>query len=73
MSLAVDRIIERRSRPAGRRPEAVSLAAAALLHVLVVALILLLPRMTPPPPPLSFVPVTIIPARGTAQARGADS
>lgn len=71
MSLAVDRIIERRSRAAGRRPEAVSLAAAALLHVLVVALILFLPRMAPPPPPLSFVPVTIIPAQALGVRRPA--
>ena len=71
MSLAVDRIIERRSRPSGRRPEAVSLAAAALLHVLAVALILLLPRLTPPPPPLSFVPVQIIPAQALGVRRPA--
>jgi TonB family protein len=71
VSLAVDRIIERRSRPSGRRPEAVSLAAAALLHVLAVALILLLPRMAPPPPPLSFVPVTIIPAQALGVHRPA--
>ncbi len=71
MSLAVDRIIERRSRPSGRRPEVVSLAAAALLHVLAVALILFLPRMTPPPPPLSFVPVQIIPAQALGVRRPA--
>lgn len=71
MSLAVDRIIERRSRPSGRRPEAVSLAAAALLHVLVVALILFLPRMAPPPPPISFVPVQIIPAQALGVRRPA--
>jgi TonB family protein len=71
VSLAVDRIIERRSRPSGRRPEAVSLAAAALLHGLAVALILFLPRMTPPPPPLSFVPVTIIPAQALGVRRPA--
>ncbi len=63
MSLAVDRIIERRSRPASRRPEATSLAVAVLLHGVAVALVLLLPRLTPPPPPLSFVPVQIIPAQ----------
>jgi TonB family protein len=71
VSLAVDRIIERRSRPSGRRPEAVSLAAAALLHGLVVALILFLPRMTPPPPPISFVPVQIIPAQALGVRRPA--
>lgn len=71
MSLAVDRIIERRSRPSGRRPEVVSLAAAALLHGLLVALILLLPRLTPPPPPISFVPVQIIPAQALGVRRPA--
>jgi TonB family protein len=71
VSLAVDRIIERRSRPSGRRPEAVSLAAAALLHGLAVALILFLPRMTPPPPPISFVPVQIIPAQALGVRRPA--
>ena len=63
MSLAVDRILERRARGTGRRPEAVSLAMAVLLHGLAVALVLLLPRLSPPPPPLSFVPVQIIPAQ----------
>jgi protein TonB len=63
VSLAVDRILERRSRREGRRPEAVSLAAAAALHLAVVALVLLLPRLNPPPPPLAFVPVQIVPAQ----------
>ncbi len=63
MSLAVDRILERRSRREGRRPEAVSLAAAAILHLAALALVLLLPRLTPPPPPLAFVPVQIVPAQ----------
>jgi TonB family protein len=63
VSLAVDRILERRSRREGRRPEAVSLAAAAILHLMVVALVLLLPRLNPPPPPLAFVPVQIVPAQ----------
>jgi TonB family protein len=63
VSLAVDRILERRSRREGRRPEAVSLAAAAVLHLAVVALVLLLPRLNPPPPPLAFVPVQIVPAQ----------
>jgi TonB family protein len=63
VSLAVDRILERRSRREGRRPEAVSLAAAAFLHLAVVALVLLLPRLNPPPPPLAFVPVQIVPAQ----------
>jgi TonB family protein len=63
VSLAVDRILERRSRREDRRPEAVSLAAAAFLHLAVVALVFLLPRLTPPPPPLAFVPVQIVPAQ----------
>jgi TonB family protein len=70
VSLAVDRVLERRSR-ASRRPEAVSLAAAALLHGAAVALVLLLPRLTPPPPPLSFVPVQIIPAQALGVRRPA--
>jgi protein TonB len=68
---AVDSILERRSRRAGRRPEAVSLAAAALLHVAAVALVLLLPRLAPPPPSLSFVPVQIIPAQALGVRRPA--
>ena len=63
MSLAVDRILERRSRREGRRPEAVSVAAAVALHGLALALVLVLPRLAPPPPPLPFVPVQIIPAQ----------
>lgn len=71
MSLAVDRVLERRSRRTGRRPEAASLAVAALLHVLAVALVLLAPRLAPPPPPLSFVPVQIIPAQALGVRRPA--
>jgi periplasmic protein TonB len=63
VSLAVDRILERRSRRESRRPEAVSLAAAAALHGVALALVLVLPRLNPPPPPPSFVPVQIIPAQ----------
>jgi protein TonB len=63
VSLAVDRILERRSRRESRRPEAVSLAAAAALHGIALALVLVLPRLNPPPPPPSFVPVQIIPAQ----------
>jgi periplasmic protein TonB len=64
VSLAVDRILDRRSRrDSRRRPEVLSVAAAALLHGAAVALVLLLPRLTPPPPPLAFVPVQIIPAQ----------
>jgi protein TonB len=70
VSLAVDRVLERRSR-ASRRPEAMSLAVAALLHGAAVALVLLLPRLTPPPPPLSFVPVQIIPAQALGVRRPA--
>jgi periplasmic protein TonB len=68
---AVDQILHRRARRAGRRPEAVSLAAAALLHAAAVALILLLPRLAPPPPPLAFVPVQIIPAQALGVRRPA--
>lgn len=71
MSLAVDHVLERRSRRAGRRPEAVSLAAAALLHGGAIALVLLLPRLAPPPPALSFVPVQIIPAQALGVRRPA--
>ena len=71
MSLAVDRILERRARRAGRQPEAVSLAAAAVLHGAAVVLVLLLPRLAPPPPPLSFVPVQIIPAQALGVRRPA--
>lgn len=71
MSLAVDRILERRSRGAGRRLEAVGLTAAALLHGAAVALVFLLPRLTPPPPPISFVPVTILPAQALGVRRPA--
>jgi TonB family protein len=70
VSLAVDQVLERRSRRAGR-PEAVSLAAAALLHAGAVALVLLLPRLAPPPPKLSFVPVQIIPAQALGVRRPA--
>jgi protein TonB len=61
--LAVDRILDRRSRRESRRPEVLSVAAAVLLHGAGVALVLLLPRLTPPPPLLAFVPVQIIPAQ----------
>jgi TonB family protein len=71
VSVAVDRVLERRSRRTGHRPEAASLAVAALLHVLAVALILLAPRLAPPPPPLSFVPVQIIPAQALGVRRPA--
>ncbi len=63
MSLAVDRILERRARRESRRPELVSVAAAAALHGIALALVLVLPRLHPPPPPPSFVPVQIIPAQ----------
>jgi len=71
MSLAVDRVLERRARRAGGRPEAVSLALAALLHAGAVALVVWLPRLAPPPPPLSFVPVTIVPAQALGVRRPA--
>lgn len=71
MSLAVDRIIERRSRPESRRPEATSLILAFLLHGAALALVVLLPRLTPPPPPMSFVPVQIIPAQALGVRRPA--
>jgi len=63
VSLAVDRILERRARSESRRPEATSLAVALLLHGLIFAVAFLLPRLTPPPPPLAFVPVQIVPAQ----------
>jgi protein TonB len=72
VSLAVDRILERRSRRESRRPEAASLAAAALLHAVAIAAALLLPRLTPPPPPLAFVPVQIIPAQALGVRRPAN-
>jgi protein TonB len=62
VSLAVDRILERRARREGR-PEATSIAVAVLLHAGAVAAVLLLPRLTPPPPPMTFVPVQIVPAQ----------
>jgi protein TonB len=71
VSLPVDRVLERRSRRSGHRPEAVSLAAAALLHAAAVALVFLLPRLAPPPPALSFVPVQIIPAQALGVRRPA--
>ena len=71
MSLAVDHVLERRSRRAGHRPEAVSLVAAFLLHGGVIALVVLLPRLAPPPPPLSFVPVQIVPAQALGVRRPA--
>lgn len=70
MSLAVDRILERRARAAGR-PPAASIVAAVLLHGLFVALVLILPRLTPPPPQPSFVPVTILPAQALGVRRPA--
>ena len=70
MSLAVDRILERRA-VAGRRPETASVVAAVLLHGVAVALFLLLPRLSPPPPPPSFVPVTILPAQALGVRRPA--
>jgi protein TonB len=71
VSLAVDRILDRRSRRESRRPEVLSVAAAALLHGAGVALVLLLPRLAPPPPPLAFVPVQIIPAQALGVRRPA--
>ena len=71
MSLAVDRILERRARSESRRPEATSLAVALLLHGLILAGVFLLPRLTPPPPPLAFVPVQIIPAQALGVRRPA--
>jgi periplasmic protein TonB len=71
VSLAVDRILERRARREGRRPEVVSLAAAAALHGIALALVLVLPRLNPPPPPPSFVPVQIIPAQALGVRRPA--
>jgi periplasmic protein TonB len=71
VSLAVDSILERRSRRAGRRTEAASLAVAFLLHGAGVALIFLLPRLAPPPPTLSFVPVQIMPAQALGVRRPA--
>jgi protein TonB len=71
VSLAVDRILDRRSRRESRRPEVLSVTAAALLHGAGVALVLLLPRLTPPPPPLSFVPVQIVPAQALGVRRPA--
>jgi protein TonB len=71
VSLAVDRILDRRSRRESRRPEVLSVAAAAILHGAGVALVLLLPRLTPPPPPLAFVPVQIIPAQALGVRRPA--
>jgi protein TonB len=68
---AVDHVLARRARRAGRRPETVSLAAAVLLHVAAIALLLLLPRLAPPPPQLAFVPVQIIPAQALGVRRPA--
>jgi TonB family protein len=62
VSLAVDRILERRARREGR-PEATSVAVALLLHAGALAAVLLLPRLSPPPPPMTFVPVEIVPAQ----------
>ncbi len=69
MSLAVDRILERRARAS--RPATASIVAAFLLHGLFVALVLILPHLTPPPPPPSFVPVTILPAQALGVRRPA--
>jgi TonB family protein len=71
VSLAVDRILERRARSESRRPEATSLVVALLLHLLALAAVLILPRLTPPPPPLAFVPVQIIPAQALGVRRPA--
>jgi len=71
VSLAVDRILERRARSESRRPEATSLLVAFLLHALALAAVFILPRLTPPPPPLSFVPVQIIPAQALGVRRPA--
>jgi TonB family protein len=70
VSLAVDRILERRARAFGR-PATASVVAAFLLHGFFVALALVLPRLTPPPPPPSFVPVTILPAQALGVRRPA--
>jgi periplasmic protein TonB len=71
VSLAVDRILERRARRESRRPEAMSLAVAAALHGIALVLVLVLPRLHPPPPPPSFVPVQIIPAQALGVRRPA--
>lgn len=71
MSLAVDRILERRARRESRRPEATSLLVAFLLHALALAAVFILPRLTPPPPQLAFVPVQIVPAQALGVRRPA--
>ena len=71
MSLAVDRILERRARLSGQRPATASVVGAVLLHGVALALFLLLPHLTPPPPPPSFVPVTILPAQALGVRRPA--
>ena len=71
MKAEVDRILDDRSRRAGRGPEAASLAAAVCLHVLIVAVAFVLPRLQPPPKPLEFVPVTVIPAQALGVRRPA--
>lgn len=70
MSLAVDRILERRAR-LNERPATATLVATVLLHGFALALFLLLPKLTPPPPPPSFVPVTILPAQALGVRRPA--
>lgn len=71
MSVAVDQILARRSRRAGRKPEAAAVIAALALHGLVAAAVLLGPRLAPPPKPLEFVPVTILPAQALGVRRPA--
>ncbi|HEX7183565.1 MAG TPA: TonB family protein [Thermoanaerobaculia bacterium] len=71
MRAEVDRVLADRARRTGRRPEAVSLAAAVALHAVVALIALLLPRLQRPPEPLSFVPVQIIPAQALGVRRPA--
>jgi colicin import membrane protein len=71
VSLAVDRILDRRSRRESRGPEAASVAVAVLLHAAALAAALVLPRLSPPPPPLAFVPVQIVSAQALGVRRPA--
>lgn len=71
MSVAVDQILARRSRQAGRKPEAVAVIAALVLHGVVLAAVLLAPRLAPPPKQLTFVPVMILPAQALGVRRPA--
>lgn len=71
MSVAVDQILARRSRRAGRKPEAAAVIAAVALHGAILAAVLLAPRLAPPPKQLTFVPVTILPAQALGVRRPA--